>query len=549
MKKFCYLLILISNQVYAQNTWFKLFPGWGAQTNFIYEDTLITIGTGFIGSAVCININYSNIKTGEYYYTDTIDYYQISKDTNTSNEHRTSYQSIYDKETKKLTIGFNYIDILKGKYKWQSAIFTANPLKKLPYLLNYDTFDTKIEGYQKIGNNYFAKVFWEKHFGALGTTSTYKLLKLNKDSSTTLIKQEAISSICTNCHQVKFDKLHGDNQNQSNLFLEMTDNWDWHGGPAQWQVDLVKLDLKGNTLWKCRPNNRDSVNSGAFQMVQKPSGNILCCWSDLYHPPHKNPTKDYPYESVNDSATIWFAEIDYKTGKVLWRKNIRKYLFSKFTLATKEEDNRTFQDVIFSDAQLVNDNSILWTGHRSRNFLYPIAWKRFVVLLKTDLLGNPIWYREYEIIPGDSCDKGMEVFSFIQTLDKGFILAGSHLNLPFGASGCEQWQKAALLKLDSFGCWKEGCQGTDGINKIINSPKICKVFPNPAYDKLFIEFPPNLPNGWQIKVTDVLGKNIEVFNYQTESIDIGNYPAGLYFIHLQNINSNQNETHKISIKH
>lgn len=548
MKKYILFLFilfsLVSNKLLAQSSWLSLMPGLRAQTNYFNGDTLITIGVGAKGNvALNILINYSSLSSGQYYKTDTLDYNQGSVGSFISNEHRTAYQSLYDTNTKKITIGFNYLDTLKGRYKWKSAIFNTFPLQILPYQLNHDTFNTKIEGYQKIGNNYFATIAWENRIDKLSALTSYKLVKLNKDSSITLIKNQVNSNSSANAHMIWYERLLGDNQNQGNLFLQQIDQWDWAGLPGSFQSEVIKMDTNGNTIWKCRPNNNDSVNTTQFHFVQKPNGNMLCCWNDYYHPPHKHPTKDNPYEDVNDSSTIWFAEIDYQSGNVLWRKNIRRYLFSKYT--TKEEPDRTRQDLLFYDAQLVNNNSIVWVGDRIGGFPEPFIWKRLAIILKTDLFGNPIWYREHEIIPGDTFEKGMRPFSFTQSPDKGFLLTGEFEV----RNNTGRYQKAAILKLDSFGCRQQGCQGTDAISKINSTSKICKVFPNPANNQLHIEYPPSIPNGWKLRITDVLGNNLGIYSHQTELIDLAQYSSGLYFIHLHHLNSNQNETHKISIEH
>lgn len=542
LKRLFLLLLLISNLASAQTSWLSLLPGLRTQTNYFNGDTLITIGVGAIGNPLIIEVNYSSLKTGQYYKTDTIDYYQISKDPYTSNEHRTAFQSIYDINTQKLTIGFNYLDTLKGQYKWQSAIFNTSPLLKLSYQLNHDTFSTKIEGYQKIGNNHYAIIAWENRIDQLSALISYKLVRLNKDSSTTLIKNQVNSNSSANAHMIWFESLKGDNKNQGILFLQQIDQWDWAGLPSSFQSEVIKMDTNGKTIWKCRPNNNDSVNTTQFHFVQKPNGNILCCWNDYYHPPHKHPTKDNPYEDVNDSSTIWFAEIDYQSGNVLWRKNIRRFLFSKYT--TKEEPDRTRQDLLFYDAQLVNNNSIVWVGDRIGGFPEPFIWKRLAVILKTDLFGNPIWYREHEIIPGDTFEKGMQVFSFTQSPDKGFLLTGE-IEVRNNAG---RFQKAAILKLDSFGCRQQDCQKTDAVSKIESESKLCVIYPNPGSSNITIQLPKNKPCEYTLKIYATHGKLLDNISLDSDYIlNTSEFNTGIYLFVITNSETNNSEIHKISI--
>ncbi|MEX0967114.1 MAG: T9SS type A sorting domain-containing protein [Bacteroidia bacterium] len=548
MKYIWVFLLFFSLNANAQNTWFKLLPGWRANNNEVSGDTLITLCPGDVGFKLITNINYSDLNSGELLYTDTLDYAVISGDTLTSNEYRTPWLSYYDSQTHVLSLGFAYLDSINNGLKWQSSIFAANPFRKLPYMLNHDTFDTKILQYTKINDKFYAIVNWEQKFGSLGSTYSYKLLRLEENEDPILLKQQITNKICAGCHEVEFDRVKSDNQDKQNIFLLEYDQWDFAGGPQSWQADVTKMDTAGNTIWKCRPNNNDSVNTTLFQMVQKSDGNLICAWNNFYHPPHKHPTKDNPYVDVNDSATVWFAEIDYITGKVLWRKNIRKYLASRKPDTAPDRH----QSVFIYDAQLVSNNSIVWVGRRLRvDWPAPVYWKYLPVIFKTGLSGNPIWYREYEMYPGDTGDKGMQVYSFTQTPDKGFILTGEYLNYGGQLTNGEFWQKAAILKLDSLGCLQPGCQLADGISETPRPQQLCRVFPNPASQQINIVFPENQPFNWEIRLTDAMGRSSAASPAGSfrHSIPTAHLPPGIYFIHLKNSKSNHYETHKIIISH
>ena len=150
----------------------------------------------------------------------------------------------------------------------------------------------------------------------------------------------------------------------------------------------------------------------------------------------------------NRDITLWFAEIDHLTGKVLWRKNIRNYLKAKIK-NSKHITAQNHHDIYIKKALLLEDNTIVWAGDGS---YAPNSFRNIGVLLKTDLEGNPIWYREYDMHPDsdDPNNKGMKVFNIVQTDDGGFILAGEYEDRNNPA-----WHHSALLKVDEYGCYEK----------------------------------------------------------------------------------------------
>jgi len=231
-------------------------------------------------------LNKVSLLKGNIYSSDSFFYYSNNLDELTNLEYRTPHQSIYNQLENKLLLGFNYADSTEIGIKWHSAIFSYSPYKMLPYSLDQDTFDTKIEGLYDINGIRYAVVFAINPISKLENIVPYSILKLGDDTLVTpfftyLNKQRGASA-----HRVTIDKLSADNQNPSNLLLTVTDQWDWAGDPQSFQTDIVKMDTTGKVIWSSRPNlNWDSVNTTGFQMVQKPNGNILCSWLDLYYRP------------------------------------------------------------------------------------------------------------------------------------------------------------------------------------------------------------------------------------------------------------------------
>jgi hypothetical protein len=255
-------------------------------------------------------------------------------------------------------------------------------------------------------------------------------------------------------------------------------------------------------------------------------------WCDDTYRPYKNPMGSNEPQP-NRKCTIWFTEVD-SNGKVLWRKNIRKYL------STKMID--TSQDLNHRKATLVNDG-IVWTGNYSYYYYHNY-------LLKTDFDGNPIWYREYELYPSNTAEQEFKPYDVTATNDGGYVLTGEYISQPGNVfkNGC---QLATIIKVDSFGCLEPGCQKADSIPVSIRPTKYlqyCKVYPNPANEAVTIQLPFNKKGTYLLEVFSMTGKLIEkIAMHESTELNTAKYPAGFYLFKLYNEQSY--ETHKISINH
>lgn len=535
-----YLFYFIALSSNAQSRWFKVLPGFNARNTFIYNDTLITFGLGRIGPAFVILKHHSSITSGKHYYTDTIDYFEISGDSSQTSEIYFPDQFYLDSSNGKFKVGFSYSDKVNGRYKWRSGVFDMNPLT-LFTSLSHDTFDTKLNQFSKIGSNYYSIVVWRHCTEQNNCNTNHKLIKFSGNQGLKTIRQRA-NPICLNCHAIEFDKIHEDIKDKKYLFLQQTDKWDFGGDANAWQGEIIKIDTNGGLQWKSRPNQNDSVNTSFFRMVQKPDGNLICSWTDEYHPPHKHPDWDNFFADTNDSSTLWFAEIDYQTGKVLWRKNLREYLRSRLTQGTVIN---YAQNVHIYDVKRA-DNHLLWIGtYRKIDTLKPYG-KDLTLVLKTDFNINPIWMRQHEFFPLDTGDKGMTPYSLIQLQnDSGIILTGDYENQYGQASNGQLWYKGALLRLDKNGCFLEGCLDVDTLEPI----KI-RLYPNPANNSVVIDFFSNFEE-WEINVFDIQGRLLvsKIPTDGTYSLNIDNYPSGIYIFNLVNSKSNEYRTFKVIVYH
>jgi hypothetical protein len=151
-------------------------------------------------------------------------------------------------------------------------------------------------------------------------------------------------------------------------------------------------------------------------------------------------------------------------------------------------------------------------------------------ILKTDSAGNELWYREYMLLTAMFSENIL--YNVIPTPDNGYIACGTVWPYPPDTGTQDSW----VLKVDSLGCEApDQCWvGEDEIwVKTFTPEKPFIVYPNPATDKLTLEFHIN-PEGAEVKLYSLTGqavlprhvpKNRDMFE-----LDIGHIEAGLYIL-------------------
>jgi hypothetical protein len=331
-----------------------------------------------------------------------------------------------------------------------------------------------------------------------------------------------------------------DNQSDNTFFVNRELAWDFRGVPMQYETNIWKMDTTGAIIWSSNLNYTDSLNMLGCQFVHKNNGNLLAMWNTWDYRPYKHPEKSVLTAQGNDSCTLVLAEVDYETGKVINRRNYRKYLFKHITHSGSFPNSETIQDFLLKDELKVTDG-IIWAGTRT---LYQYV-KPYTInmpfLFKTDFKGKPIWYRDYFVFPGSETDEGMLLNAIVQTPDGGFVLAGE--NRDFSRTDI---QRSILVKVDSFGCLVPGCHLKDNINE--NILKKCSLFPNPSTSNFTISLP-NTNETWSYQIIDNTGRilNSGLLTQEQNQITTQNLPNGLYQILLQNPKSNHYENHSFII--
>lgn len=166
--------------------------------------------------------------------------------------------------------------------------------------------------------------------------------------------------------------------------------------------------------------------------------------------------------------------------------------------------------------QKTTDDGYIITGHTKS---YGAGgWD--VYLIKTDANGDTLWTRTFG---GAGDEWGCSVK---QTSDNGYIISG-YTN-SYGSS-----YDAFLIKTNE--------QGIIDFQKIYNSQKNCKVFPNPNNGVFNIEIDNTENKDLMVCIYDISGRLVYskngLFNLnKKEKIEIPNAPNGLYIVNIQGNN-------------
>jgi hypothetical protein len=264
---------------------------------------------------------------------------------------------------------------------------------------------------------------------------------------------------------------------------------------------IIKTDSIGNQKWI------------------KNLGSPVCCEEPAYI--------DTTYDgnilagsTYSDSCSGWATYWDRinlvklrNDGSVVWDKT---YGFSKYKLLLNKVKSLKDSCIV-----AVGDYYITLEGY----------WLKVSWILKTDSAGNELWYREYKMMVGD--DGENTLYNIIQTSDHGFAACGSifPVNLPDTGT-----QDSWVIKVDSLGwtapgeCWV----GQEEIEVREFTPDKPFVFyPNPAYEKLTVEFYENQA-GAEIEMFDLTGRKVVsdqiAPNKPILELDVGKQQPGLYIL-------------------
>ncbi len=508
------IFILLSNFSISQTSWFKHLDGFSARQSFTIGDTIYTIGNKITNYKTFSTYNVIITKISidsSFFHSRIITSEGIEND---------SLRGTLMRYMRGTTLHNNqfYLGLsLVGNRKRDRAYFTEySTFKGISNVfdLTKDTLTTNIENIVFLNNQPVVIGFYFYYLSQLTTkfTTFISYYRNNK-----ILWSKFYHDASTNQRYRITNTLKNEND-KATFFFGLQDQTDFAGVPRVWYEYIIKMDTLGNELWRCQPNNRDSINTEGMQMVQKPNGNILVSWCDFWYRPYKNMISSQQPQG-NDNCTVWFAEID-ANGKVLWRKNIKWFLTQKIA-------RNNYENLFHSKVIAVKDG-LIWSG----NYSY---YYRHNYLLKTDFNGNPIWYREYELYKTNTAEQEFLPFDVTATSDGGYLLTGEFISQPGNIfkNGC---QLATIIKVDSFGCLLPGCQKADSATTKVSllQKSGFKIYPNPNSGNFTIEIE-NPAKDVSIEVLDMMGKHVanveRVEKVNNLDLDIAD---GMYWVRVKN---------------
>ncbi len=160
-------------------------------------------------------------------------------------------------------------------------------------------------------------------------------------------------------------------------------------------------------------------------------------------------------------------------------------------------------------------------------------------LLRTSSAGDSLWMRLYFYADSLMSDGEGALRDVLPTTDGGFIAVGrvnwSHSGNDPPGYNPDVW----VVKVDSMGCLEPGCHLITGLqSQATNLRGALTAAPNPAGEVAYVkwELPAAMVGSARLSVVSAAGQLVSsvalVLADKGQKLDVSNYPAGLYHLHL-----------------
>lgn len=217
-----------------------------------------------------------------------------------------------------------------------------------------------------------------------------------------------------------------------------------------------------------------------------------------------------------------------------YTKNVIAYKFdSLLNLQWTKRYGEISTNFSLNDGIITSDGNIVLAGKTGGIFIEEansyddLAW-----LLKINENGDILWERKYRAL-NDTIWTVSQLNRIIETSDGSLIALGtSAIVFSFRPEfGFNSW----LLKTDENGCINPFCESITRINQTENLTDKIVAFPNPANESITFRFKTGNGDIASAFVTNTKGQliqKIDVVAHEFVNLNLLDYNAGIYFIHL-----------------
>jgi hypothetical protein len=239
-------------------------------------------------------------------------------------------------------------------------------------------------------------------------------------------------------------------------------------------VYLIRTNAYGDTLWT-KTYHQSQSNAGYDVKQTADSGFIIA---------------GFTQNNVTFETNIYLVKTDL-LGDTLWTK-----WYGDATSCNLQSVFQTIDLGYIATGRIVNGN--------------PLA--AYLYLLKTDLLGDTIWSRQFGVGP-ESYGRFVR-----QTKDGGFIISG--VTFSTGTSA------AFLIKVDSTGNVLTGLNSAE-----LNNPFNFIIYPNPSAEYVTVFIKGIQKYNAELKIFNCMNQCVydgKINNNESSTINLINIPSGLY---------------------
>lgn len=285
---------------------------------------------------------------------------------------------------------------------------------------------------------------------------------------------------------------------------------------------VIKLDSNLNQQWN---KFIDTGNSLANSIISLKKGGLLFAHN------HTDSIQNNTY--FWDRITLTRMDIN---GNIIWRKYFGNAEKNISVSKVRECSNGDF---ILCGQKYINYTAIV-------NQL--VGW-----LMRTDSLGNIKWWKSY--VPNDPIKDTITqnyLYDVLELPNKDIASVGNVGGSSTFSTIVQTW----LLKVDSNGCFgTNNCPQNVPLGVYEQSSQnsldagMLSIYPNPAKEVINVELLVFNNEGSTIEIANTLGQVLQTTNItqQTTSINVSEYPTGIYFFKLKI--GNASITKKVVIEH